>query len=94
MMDEKFTPPKVLDMGEPKWLNVDGINTRYFDKGEGERIVAVNGKTKAEQDKAKALESIRKAVEMDPKRVYYRRQMAGIEAGNPAAPRPDENDDE
>ena len=45
-------------------------------------------------DKAKALESIRKAVEMDPKRVYYRRQMARIEAGNPAAPRPDENDDE
>lgn len=45
-------------------------------------------------DKAKALESIRKAVDMDPKRVYYRRQMARLEAGNPATPRPDENDDE
>ena len=43
MMVEKFTPPKVLDMGEPKWLDVDGIRTRYFDKGEGERIVFFHG---------------------------------------------------
>lgn len=45
-------------------------------------------------DKAKALESIRKAVDMDPRRVYYRRQLARIEAGIASAPRPDENDDE
>jgi tetratricopeptide (TPR) repeat protein len=45
-------------------------------------------------DKAKATQAIQKAVDMDPKRVYYRRQLERISAGNPAAPRPDENDDE
>ena len=32
-----------LDMGEPKWIDVDGIKTRYFDQGEGERIVFFHG---------------------------------------------------
>jgi len=45
-------------------------------------------------DKNKAIQSIQKAVDMDPKRVYYRRQLERISAGNPATPRPDENDDE
>lgn len=45
-------------------------------------------------ERARAQAAIQKAVDMDPKRVYYRRQLARIEAGNPAAPRPDENDDE
>ena len=35
--------PVSLDMGEEKWLDVDGIRTRYFDKGEGERIVFIHG---------------------------------------------------
>jgi hypothetical protein len=37
---------------------------------------------------------MRKAVAMDPRRVYYRKQLARIEAGNASAQRPDENDDE
>ncbi len=45
-------------------------------------------------EKAAALEEIRKAVAMDPRRVYYRKQLARIEAGQPASQRPDENDDE
>jgi pimeloyl-ACP methyl ester carboxylesterase len=35
--------PSALDMGEEKWINVDGIRTRYFDQGEGERIVFIHG---------------------------------------------------
>ncbi len=30
-------------MGEEKWLDVDGIRTRYFDQGEGERVVMIHG---------------------------------------------------
>jgi 2-hydroxy-6-oxonona-2,4-dienedioate hydrolase len=33
----------VHDMGDEKWVDVDGIRTRYFDQGEGERIVFVHG---------------------------------------------------
>jgi pimeloyl-ACP methyl ester carboxylesterase len=35
--------PANTDMGEEKWLDVDGIRTRYFDQGEGERIVMIHG---------------------------------------------------
>ena len=28
--------PTSGDMGPEKWLDVDGIRTRYFDEGEGE----------------------------------------------------------
>jgi pimeloyl-ACP methyl ester carboxylesterase len=35
--------PASLDMGDEKWMDVDGIRTRYFDKGEGERIVFIHG---------------------------------------------------
>lgn len=45
-------------------------------------------------DKTAALDEIRKVVAMDPRRVYYRKQLARIEAGNASAQRPDENDDE
>jgi pimeloyl-ACP methyl ester carboxylesterase len=31
------------DMGEEKWLDVNGIRTRYFDQGEGERVVMIHG---------------------------------------------------
>jgi 2-hydroxy-6-oxonona-2,4-dienedioate hydrolase len=35
--------PADQDMGEEKWLDVDGIRTRYFDQGSGERIVFIHG---------------------------------------------------
>ena len=35
--------PASADMGEEKWLDVGGIRTRYFDQGEGERIVMIHG---------------------------------------------------
>jgi 2-hydroxy-6-oxonona-2,4-dienedioate hydrolase len=35
--------PETLDMGPERWMDVDGIRTRYFDQGEGERIVFIHG---------------------------------------------------
>src|SRR5262245_39999313 len=35
--------PANADMGEETWLDVEGIRTRYFDQGEGERIVMIHG---------------------------------------------------
>jgi len=35
--------PLSLDMGEEKWITIDGVRTRYFDKGEGARIVFIHG---------------------------------------------------
>jgi pimeloyl-ACP methyl ester carboxylesterase len=35
--------PANADMGEDKWLDVNGIRTRYFDQGSGERIVMIHG---------------------------------------------------
>ncbi len=35
--------PSSQDMGDEKWLDVDGIRTRYFDQGSGERVVMIHG---------------------------------------------------
>jgi 2-hydroxy-6-oxonona-2,4-dienedioate hydrolase len=35
--------PETLDMGKERWIDVDGIRTRYFDEGKGERIVFIHG---------------------------------------------------
>jgi pimeloyl-ACP methyl ester carboxylesterase len=35
--------PTSSDMGPEKWLDVDGIRTRYFDEGKGEPIVFIHG---------------------------------------------------
>jgi predicted Zn-dependent protease len=43
-------------------------------------------------DKDKALAEEKKATELNPKRAYFRKQLKRIEAGDPAAPRPDEGD--
>lgn len=40
---KSYIPSADLDMGEEKWIDVDGIRTRYFDQGEGERIVFFHG---------------------------------------------------
>jgi pimeloyl-ACP methyl ester carboxylesterase len=32
-----------LDMGPPQWLDVDGIRTRYFDRGSGPAVVFFHG---------------------------------------------------
>jgi predicted Zn-dependent protease len=45
-------------------------------------------------DKDRAVAEQKKAVELDPKRAYFRKQLRRIEAGDPKAPRPDENDEE
>jgi 2-hydroxy-6-oxo-6-(2'-carboxyphenyl)-hexa-2,4-dienoate hydrolase len=41
-MIESYRPVS-LDMGAEKWMDVDGVRTRYFDEGEGERIVFIHG---------------------------------------------------
>jgi Flp pilus assembly protein TadD len=41
-----------------------------------------------------ALSHQKKAIALDPKKVYFRKQLKRIEAGNPAAPRPPEEDEE
>jgi tetratricopeptide (TPR) repeat protein len=43
-------------------------------------------------DREKALAAQRKAIELNPNRSYYRKQLQRIEAGDPAAPRPPEDD--
>src|SRR3954454_9669295 len=35
--------PANAGMGEEQWLDVSGIRTRYFDQGEGARIVMIHG---------------------------------------------------
>jgi tetratricopeptide (TPR) repeat protein len=45
-------------------------------------------------DKEKAIVAQKKAVELEPKRAYFRKQLKRIEAGDPAAERPSEDDDE
>lgn len=45
-------------------------------------------------DKTKAIAVQQKAIELDPKRAYFRKQLRRLEAGNAAAPRPPETDDE
>ncbi len=34
---------RAADMGAEKWLDVDGIRTRYFDQGEGQPVVFIHG---------------------------------------------------
>jgi len=41
-MIENYRPVS-LDMGAEKWMDVDGVRTRYFDEGDGERIVFIHG---------------------------------------------------
>ena len=45
-------------------------------------------------DKEKAIAAQKKAIQLDPKKAYYRRQLKRIEAGDPAAQRPAEDDEE
>jgi tetratricopeptide (TPR) repeat protein len=45
-------------------------------------------------DKDKAVAMQKKVIELDPKKPYYRKQLRRIEAGDPKAPRPAEDDDE
>jgi pimeloyl-ACP methyl ester carboxylesterase len=35
--------PNSPDMGPERWINVDGVRTRYFEAGAGERIVFIHG---------------------------------------------------
>ncbi len=44
--------------------------------------------------KDEAIATQKKAVALEPKRVYFRKQLTRIEAGDPAAERPPENDDD
>jgi 2-hydroxy-6-oxonona-2,4-dienedioate hydrolase len=39
----RFFPQPDADMGEERWVDVDGVRTRYFDQGSGERIVFIHG---------------------------------------------------
>ena len=45
-------------------------------------------------DKNAALATEKKAAALEPKRAYFRKQLKRIAAGNPAADRPSEDDDE
>ncbi len=44
--------------------------------------------------KDKALAMQKRAIELDPKKVYYRKQLKRLEAGDPKAERPAENDED
>jgi tetratricopeptide (TPR) repeat protein len=44
-------------------------------------------------DKEKAIAAQKKAIELDPKKAYFKKQLKRIEAGDPKAERPPENDD-
>jgi predicted Zn-dependent protease len=57
--------------------HLDTLAEVYFQRGERD----------------KALAAQRKVVQMDPKKPYFRQQLKRIEAGNPAADRPAEEDD-
>ena len=45
-------------------------------------------------DKDKAVAAQKKAIELDPKKAYFRKQLKRIEAGDPNAERPSEDEDE
>ena len=45
--------PTSLDMGPERWIDVDGIRTRYFDQGAGERIVFIRTLISRDADGAK-----------------------------------------
>jgi hypothetical protein len=45
-------------------------------------------------DKDKAIATQKKAIELDPKKAYFKKQLKRIEAGDPKAERPSENDDD
>jgi 2-hydroxy-6-oxonona-2,4-dienedioate hydrolase len=47
----KFVPTNV-DMGEAKWIDVQGVRTRYFDQGSGERIAFFHGGNMGSNDDA------------------------------------------
>ncbi|HZV06978.1 MAG TPA: hypothetical protein VE999_17985 [Gemmataceae bacterium] len=44
-------------------------------------------------DKERAIAMQKRAIELDPKRVYFRKQLKRLEAGDPSVKRPLENDD-
>ncbi|SDR42690.1 2-hydroxymuconate semialdehyde hydrolase [Rhizobiales bacterium GAS113] len=43
-------------LGEPKWVDIDGVRTRYFDKGRGEPILLVTGGNFGSPDSASTVE--------------------------------------
>ncbi len=45
-------------------------------------------------DKDKASATEKKVIDLEPKRIYFRKQLKRIEAGNPKAERPPENDED
>lgn len=45
-------------------------------------------------DKAKAIETQKKVIELEPNRAYFRKQLKRIEAGDPKAPLPAEEDED
>jgi tetratricopeptide (TPR) repeat protein len=45
-------------------------------------------------DKNKAVAAQKRAIELDPKKVYYRKQLKRLEAGDPKAERPPESEEE
>ena len=58
--------------------NLDTLAEVYFQRG----------------DKDKAVATQKKAIEADPQRAYFRKQLKRIEAGDPSAERPPEDDDD
>jgi hypothetical protein len=69
---------KAVELAPKAAGHLDTLGEVYFQRG----------------DKAKAIETAKKVVEMEPKRVYFRKQLKRIEAGDPKAPLPPENDEE
>jgi predicted Zn-dependent protease len=68
---------KAVELAPANAGHLDTLAEVYFQRG----------------DKDKALAAQRKVVQMDPKKPYFRKQLKRIEAGDPAAERPSEDDD-
>jgi hypothetical protein len=97
-------PKHAMAYNQAAWLSA--CCRRHLDKGQSfaRKAVELSPKTAAYHDtlaevlfqlgkKDEALAAQKKAVELSPARVYFRKQLKRIEAGDPKAPRPDEDEE-
>jgi tetratricopeptide (TPR) repeat protein len=68
---------KAVELAPDSAGHLDTLAEVYFQRGEKEKAVATQ----------------RKVVQMDPNKAYFRKQLARIEAGDPNADRPEEDDE-
>jgi tetratricopeptide (TPR) repeat protein len=67
---------KAVELAPDNAGHLDTLAEVYFQRGEKDKAVAAQ----------------KRVVEMDPKKAYFRKQLERLEAGDPSAPRPTEDD--